>query len=61
LGTEGERDDLAELEAEFVKAALPYSRRKGITYAAWRAAGVEARLLRAAGVGRGDGEKAGAV
>ena len=45
--------DLEALEAEFVKAASPYSARKGITYAAWRMAGVEPRVLKAAGLSRG--------
>ena len=45
--------DLGALEAAFVKAAGPYSQRKGIGYEAWRAAGVEPRVLKAAGVGRG--------
>ena len=45
--------DLGALEAAFVKAAGPYSQRKGIGYEAWRAAGVEPRVLKAAGVSRG--------
>ena len=45
--------DIGALEASFVKAAGPYSRRKGIGYDAWRAAGVEPRVLKAAGIGRG--------
>ena len=45
--------DLAALEGEFIQAAAPYSERKGITYEAWRAAGVEPRVLKAAGLGRG--------
>ena len=45
--------DLSGLEAEFVKAAKPYSQRKGITYAAWRACGVPADVLKKAGIGRG--------
>ncbi len=45
--------DLDSLEAEFVQAAGPYSQRKGITYQAWREAGVEPRVLKAAGIGRG--------
>ena len=44
--------DLGALEAEFIQAAGPYSQRKGITYDAWRAAGVEPRVLKAAGLGR---------
>ena len=45
--------DLEALEAEFVQAAGPYSARKGITYDAWRMAGVEPRVLKAAGLSRG--------
>ena len=45
--------DLEGLEAEFVAAAAAYGERKGISYEAWRAAGVEPRVLRAAGIGRG--------
>jgi hypothetical protein len=45
--------DMAALEAQFIAAAGPYSRRKGITYDAWRAAGVEPRTLKAAGIARG--------
>lgn len=45
--------DIEALESEFVSVAASYSERKGITYDAWRQAGVEARVLRAAGIGRG--------
>jgi hypothetical protein len=45
--------DLSDLEAEFVSAAKAYSERKGISYAAWREAGVPAATLSAAGIGRG--------
>jgi hypothetical protein len=44
--------DLTELEAEFVRAASDYSARKGISYAAWRELGVEASVLKRAGVSR---------
>jgi hypothetical protein len=44
--------DIEAAEGEFVQAAGPYSQRKGITYQAWRAAGVEARVLKAAGIAR---------
>lgn len=44
--------EIEALEAEFIRAAGPYSERKGITYDAWRAAGVQPRVLKAAGVGR---------
>jgi hypothetical protein len=46
--------DLAALEDGFVAAAGPYGQRKGITYAAWREAGVDPGVLRRAGIRRGD-------
>ena len=45
--------DLAELEEAFVASAEPYGRRKGITYTAWREAGVDPAVLRRAGIRRG--------
>jgi len=45
--------DLADLEKGFVKNAKSYSNRKGISYAAWREAGVPAALLKEAGLSRG--------
>jgi hypothetical protein len=47
--------DLQALENEFVSAAPDYSRRKGITYAAWREAGIDPAVLRRAGIRRGAG------
>ena len=44
--------DLTGLEEEFVKAAAAYSARKGISYAAWRELGVEAAVLKRAGINR---------
>ena len=44
--------DLSSLEADFVVAAGPYGQRKGITYAAWRASGVDPGVLRKAGIKR---------
>ena len=44
--------DLGELEDAFVEAAAEYSERKGITYPAWREAGVPAAVLKRAGVKR---------
>ena len=44
--------DLGALEDEFVRAAAGYSERKGISYTAWRDAGVEAEVLRRAGIPR---------
>jgi hypothetical protein len=45
--------DLGSLEDGFVAAAAPYGQRKGITYAAWRQAGVDPGVLRKAGIKRG--------
>ena len=53
LASSGETVDLSALEAAFVDAAKGYSERKGISYAAWREAGVPAATLKAAGISRG--------
>ena len=45
--------DMQAVEDEFVAAAGPYGARKGITYAAWRQLGVDAAVLRRAGIKRG--------
>ena len=45
--------DLGGLEQDFVAAAKGYGERKGITYAAWREAGVDANVLKKAGIRRG--------
>jgi hypothetical protein len=47
--------DLAALEEDFVAAARAYGERKGISYAAWREAGVDAAVLKRAGISRGAG------
>ena len=52
LDAAGTKVDLTELEQEFVSAAAAYSARKGISYAAWRELGVEAAVLKRAGVSR---------
>ena len=44
--------DLAELEEAFIAEALDFSERKGINYASWRELGVEAAVLKAAGIRR---------
>jgi hypothetical protein len=44
--------DLDALEDEFVSVASSYSSRRGISYAAWREAGVGAAVLRKAGITR---------
>ena len=46
----GSAADLEALEAGFVEYAAGYSDRKGITWAAWREAGVPAATLRNAGL-----------
>lgn len=45
--------DLSALENDFVAVAAQYSSRKGVRYAAWREVGVEAAILKRAGIGRG--------
>ena len=52
LETKNETVDLGELEAEFVKSAREYGTRKGISYAAWREAGVPPQILKKAGITR---------
>ena len=44
--------NLEELQERFIKIAKPYSERKGLAYEAWRAEGVPAPVLRAAGMSR---------
>jgi hypothetical protein len=46
------KPDLGALEDDFVAAAKPYSERKRISYAAWRELGVEASVLKRAGIAR---------
>jgi hypothetical protein len=55
LANKEDNVDLSALEEGFVKAAAEYGRRKGITYQAWREAGVDAPTLRKAGIGRAAG------
>ena len=50
LGRLQETVDIASLEAGFIKSAKGYSERKGVTKAAWRAAGVPASVLKVAGI-----------
>ncbi len=45
--------EVTALEDAFVDAARHYGERKGITYAAWREAGVQAAVLKRAGITRG--------
>jgi len=52
LANKEEAVDLQALEEAFVKAAPGYGERKGLSYAAWREAGVDATVLRRAGIRR---------
>ncbi|MEN9645384.1 MAG: hypothetical protein RL238_2053 [Actinomycetota bacterium] len=52
LATMQTKVDPKSLEAGFTKVASSYSQRKGITYAAWRAVGVEPAVLKKAGISR---------
>lgn len=47
-----DQPDVDALESAFISAAAEYSERKGITYSAWREAGVPAATLKAAGIAR---------
>ena len=44
--------DMSALEKEFIGAAAEYGKRKGLSYAAWRASGVSAEVLAKAGITR---------
>jgi len=50
----GESVDISALEREFAGVVKSYSERQGISYAAWRKVGVDASVLKDAGIGRGD-------
>lgn len=52
LETSASNVDIDDLESDFVKAAAPYSERKGITYSTWREVGVPAAVLEKAGIKR---------
>ena len=52
LETTESKVDLTGLENDFIEAAAAYSRRKGISYAAWRELGVDASVLKRASISR---------
>ena len=52
MGSTAEAVDVTSLEEDFVAAAKEYGERKGISYAAWREAGVDAAVLKRAGITR---------
>jgi hypothetical protein len=53
LTADNHSEDISDLESGFITAAAEYGRRKGISYATWREAGVAADVLRKAGIHRG--------
>lgn len=55
LASAGHAVDLSAIEAEFVRVAKAYSERNGYSYSAWRTIGVDASVLKKAGISRGDG------
>jgi histidinol dehydrogenase len=52
LAEQQEEVDLGQLEKDFVGAAKEYAERKGISYSAFREAGVPAAVLKQAGIAR---------
>lgn len=52
LAVMDDKIDISEYEAEFLAVAKSYSDRRGITYAAWREAGLDAAMLKKAGITR---------
>ncbi|MDH3704621.1 MAG: hypothetical protein OES57_01045 [Acidimicrobiia bacterium] len=52
LEAKTESVDISSYEQEFVSVAKAYSESKGISYAAWREAGVPAAVLKDAGISR---------
>lgn len=53
LATMGATVDMGSLEADFIKVARAYGERTGVSYAAWRAVGINPAVLKAAGISRG--------
>ena len=54
LTSMGERVDISSLEDGFVAVGKSYSVRQGISYATWREIGVDAAVLKRAGISRGN-------
>jgi uncharacterized protein YicC (UPF0701 family) len=52
LHSMGTAIDMSAIENEFISVAKGYSERQGISYAAWREVGVQASVLKKAGIGR---------
>jgi hypothetical protein len=53
LTATGTKVDIAGLESAFVQVAKGYSERQGISYATWRDIGIDAAVLKKAGISRG--------
>lgn len=54
LSSIGEKVDISALEEGFVTVGKSYSSRQGISYATWREIGVDAAVLKRAGIARSD-------
>jgi uncharacterized Ntn-hydrolase superfamily protein len=54
LASIGEKVDITALEEGFVAVGKSYSSRQGISYATWREIGVDAAVLKRAGIARSD-------
>ncbi|MEO6123459.1 MAG: hypothetical protein ABIR32_07085 [Ilumatobacteraceae bacterium] len=54
LNNVGQAVDMTAIEADFVRVAKEYSVRHGYSYTAWRTIGVDARVLKQAGISRSD-------
>jgi len=50
----GTKVDISALEEGFITVAKSYSARQGISYATWREIGVDAAVLKRAGISRSD-------
>jgi uncharacterized Ntn-hydrolase superfamily protein len=54
LASIGQKVDISALEEGFVGVAKAYSTRQGISYSTWREIGVDAAVLKRAGITRGE-------
>jgi len=54
LASMGQKVDISSLEEGFVAVGKSYSARQGISYATWREIGVDAAVLKRAGITRAD-------
>ena len=50
----GTKVDISALDEGFITVAKSYSARQGISYATWREIGVDAAVLKRAGISRSD-------